>query len=55
MYVIVYRMYEFVVQSANGWGGACSVGGQLLIVAGAHMSELQGRVIFDDRCYVLVG
>ena len=39
---------------ASGWGGACSMAnGELLLVAGAHMSELQGRVIFDDRCFVL--
>ncbi len=39
--------------TANGWGGAASVGGKLLLVSGAHKDELHGRVIFDDRCFVL--
>jgi hypothetical protein len=39
--------------TANGWGGAASIGGQLLIVSGAHSDDLQGRVIFDDRCFLL--
>jgi hypothetical protein len=39
--------------TANGWGGAASVGGKLLLVSGAHSDDLHGRVIFDDRCFVL--
>ena len=39
--------------TANGWGGAASIDGQLLVVSGAHSDELQGRVIFDDRCFIL--
>ena len=39
--------------TANGWGGAASIDGELLIVSGAHSDELQGRVIFDDRCFIL--
>ncbi len=39
--------------TANGWGGAASIDGKLLLVSGAHMDDLHGRVIFDDRCFVL--
>ena len=39
--------------TANGWGGAASIGDKLLLVSGAHKDELHGRVIFDDRCFIL--
>ena len=39
--------------TAQAWGGATVMNGQLVIVGGAHESPMHGSVVYDDRTYVL--
>jgi hypothetical protein len=37
----------------QNWGAACSLGGRLLLVAGAHRSQSAGAYVFDNRVLAL--
>ena len=37
----------------QNWGGACSLGGRLLLVGGAHRSQAAGSYVFDNRTLAL--
>ena len=37
----------------QNWGGACSLGGRLLLVGGAHRSQAAGAYVFDNRTLAL--
>ena len=39
--------------TAQAWGAAIVMHGQLIIVGGAHESAMHNAVIYDDRTYVL--
>ena len=37
----------------QNWGAACSLGGRLLVIAGAHRSQSAGAYVFDTRVLAL--
>lgn len=37
----------------QNWGAACSLGGRLMVIAGAHRSQSAGAYVFDNRVLML--